>query len=132
MFQSLNSFIQFRLLIVSPELVVHLQLVQQVCVYFFRYFRDSPFAESHFIAHYHVSQLDTLAEEFVREMFYYKSVRIFGVEQEGLHILCGLSEVVHQNALIQHHLYEMVFLMPFVVLIFFTGLLFYQYFEAFL
>ena len=64
-------------------------------------------------------------------MFYQQSVSILGIEQEGLHIGGFLSEIIHQYALVEHHLNEMVFLMAAVVFIALTGLLFDEYLEVF-
>ena len=79
-----------------------------------------------------ISELDALPEQIFGKMFYQQSVGIFGIEQEGLHIGGFLSEIIHQYALVEHHLNEMVFLMAAMVFVALSGLLFDEYLEVFL
>ena len=65
-------------------------------------------------------------------MLRHQPVIVFRVEQEGLRVVGFPSEVVHQDALVKHHLHIVVFLVPAVVLVPLAGLLLDKDFQVFL
>ena len=119
-FQCLDDPFQFGFLIVIPQLVVHLEFVEQVCRQLFTYRNNGTFSKGHLIGHDAVAEPDTFPEQAFSEMFDQESVRIFGIKQEGLQILGLVAEVVHQYALVKHHLNKMIFLMLAVVFVTFS------------
>ena len=117
MFQHLQDGSQLGFLVVGPQPVLHLGFVQQAGREQVADPADVPVRKRHFLHHDAVAQADAFAEQLFGKMLCGQSVGIFGIQQETLQLFGGDGEVLLQHALVEHHLHEMVLLVPVSVLV---------------
>ena len=117
MLQGLDGLLELGFLEIVPQAVVNLVFVQYIRIQGLNDLADIPFPQFHLFGYNEVAQTDAFAEQGFGEVFQHQSVRVFGIKQEGLQFFGFPTEVVHQDALVQHHLDEMVFFvltLPFI------------------